>query len=355
MPVGVRATLAIADTHTGISGARLYGLPRAQSPLNDRARQALKVTTAMRALLLAIILFLTIIEFAWQQIGHFHVDVLRYGGIMLLMSGFLAGSFFYTRIRPDQSVASMLFGLGFMLGASASLNIINYFGLSIAGTRIDGLLAAWDRAIGVDWPALMRFAANHPQFNLILLFAYTLSIWQITVLFIFLGWRDRTFGVEQLCLAVIISGLVTVSFWIAFPSFGAITVYGLPPAIAAKLPLALDLDYARTLTYVFAHGPGSISPTTTRGLVGFPSFHTAEAVVATWYARRLKYVFYLFLAFNTLVIISTPMQGGHHVVDTIAGFFVAGFAIYVSGRIAAQFARKNEESNAVPALATLNT
>jgi hypothetical protein len=314
---------------------------------------SLKVVIAMRTLLIAILVLLVVVELAWQQIGHFHVDLLRYGAIMLLMSAFIAGSAFYSLVRSDQSIASMLFGLGFMLAAAASLNIINYFGLTIAGNRIDGLLADWDRAIGVDWPALMRFTSYHPKLNFVLLVAYSLSTWQIIVLIVCLGWRDRAFSVEQLCLAIIISGLVTVSFWIAFPSFGAITVYGLPPEIAARLPLALNLDYAHALTNLFAHGPGSVSPTTAKGLVGFPSFHTAEAIVATWYARRLKFLFYLFLAFNFIVIVSTPIQGGHHVVDTIAGFFVAGFAICVSHRIAAHLAHRREQKP-VSVLATVN-
>jgi membrane-associated phospholipid phosphatase len=306
----------------------------------------------MRALLLAIMVLLMMIALIWQQVGQFHVDFLRYGAIMLLMAAFMAGAIFYMRVRQDQSIASMLFGLGFMLGAATSLHVINYFGLTIAGSRIDGLLAEWDRAIGVDWPALMRFAASHRNFNFVILVAYSLSTWQIIVLMLCMGWRDRTFSVEQLCLAVIISGIVAVFFWIAFPSFGAITVYGLPPEIATKLPLALNLDYAHSLTALFAHGPGTISPTTTKGLVGFPSFHTAEAVVATWYARRLKFLFYVFLLFNVIVIVATPIQGGHHVVDTIAGVVVAAFAIFVSSTIAARLAQESEKEKQVSALVT---
>ena len=132
--------------------------------------------------------------------------------------------------------------------------------MTIAGPRIDNLLAAMDRAIGVDWPALMRFAADHPRFNMVLLTAYQLSVWQIMALVILLGWKDRDGTIEQLCLALITSGLITVGIWILYPSFGAITVYGLPKPIADRLPLSLNLDYAHALLYLQTHGPGYISP-----------------------------------------------------------------------------------------------
>jgi len=291
---------------------------------------------SIRTLLLIILVVLVAIEFAWQQIGHFSVDVRLYGAIMFLFLAFMAGAYFYDRVRKNSCISSLLFGLGFIFASAASLNIINYLGLTVAGSRVDDLLAAMDRAIGVDWPALMRFAAAHPRFNMILLVAYKLSVWQVTILLILLGWKDRNGTIEQLCLALITSGLITVGTWILFPSFGAITVYGLPQAVAERLPLSLNLDYARALLYLQAHGPGFISPATIKGLVGFPSFHTAQAIVVAWYARKLGVLFYPFMMFNILVVASTPIQGGHHVVDVIAGVAVAAFAIWLANRVASR-------------------
>jgi len=307
--------------------------------------------TPIRVLLLSILGVLAAIELAWQQIGHFNVDVRLYGAIMLLFLAFMSGAYFYERVRKDPCVSSLLFGLGFLFASAASLNIINYFGLTVTGPRIDNLLAAMDRAMGVDWLAMMGFAADHPRFNMALLIAYELSVWQITALIILLGWKDRDGTIEQLCLALITSGLITVGIWILYPSFGAITIYGLPRSIAERLPLSLNLDYARALLYLQAHGPGYISPGTVKGLVGFPSFHTAQAIIAIWYARRLKRFFYPFLAFNILVVASTPIQGGHHVVDVIGGLAVAAFAIWFASTAARRLIRARPGSPPVPAMA----
>jgi membrane-associated phospholipid phosphatase len=307
--------------------------------------------TSMRMLLLVILGVLAAIEFGWQQIGRFSVDVRLYGAILFLFVAFTTGAYFYDRVRKDPCVSSLLFGLGFIFASAASLNIINYFGLTVAGPRIDDILAAADRAIGVDWPALMRFAAAHPRFNMVLLIVYQLSVWQITALLILLGWKDRSGTIEQLCLALIAGGLCTVGIWILYPSFGAITVYGLPKIIADRLPLSLNLDYARALVGLQTHGPGFISPTTVKGLVGFPSFHTAQAIMATWYARKLAKIFYAFLLFNILVVASTPIQGGHHVVDVIGGFAVAALSIWLAGPVARRLMRATSNHEVRTALA----
>jgi membrane-associated phospholipid phosphatase len=307
--------------------------------------------TSMRILLLVILGVLTATELIWQQIGHFRVDVRLYGVIMLLFLAFMSGAYFYDRVRKDPCVSSLLFGLGFVFASAASLNIINYFGLTVAGPRIDDLLAAMDRTIGADWPALMRFAARHPWLNTILLIAYELSVWQITALLVLLGWKDRSGTIEQLCLALIVSGLITVGIWILYPSFGAITVYGLPRTIADRLPLSLNLEYARALLHLQTYGPGFISPATVKGLVGFPSFHTAQAVVAAWYARRLGMLFYPFLLFNILVVASTPIQGGHHVVDVIGGVAVAALAVWLANSMARRLMAAAPKGEALPALA----
>jgi membrane-associated phospholipid phosphatase len=136
------------------------------------------------------------------------------------------------------------------------------------------------------------------------------------------------------------------------PLFGAITVYGLPASVAGKLLISLDQNYANELLRLWANGPGLISPLTVKGLVGFPSFHTAQAVIVAWYARRLGILFYPFLVLNILVIISTPIQGGHHVVDVMGGFAVAAFAIWLTSGVTNRLMRAEPKNQAMPALVT---
>jgi len=53
--------------------------------------------------------------------------------------------------------------------------------------------------------------------------------------------------------------------------------------------------------------------------IGIP----AMAMLVVWYARELSTVRWFVLALNLVVLVATPIQGGHHVVDVLAGLGVA--------------------------------
>lgn len=309
------------------------------------------MSNPLRAILLSVLGTIVTVEIAWKTLGHFDVDMPSYGLLAGCGLAFLLSSAFYEHIRKDPSIGSMLFGLGFLLIFAASVNVISYFGLTIAGPRIDGPLAAVDRAMGVNWMGLMLFTTSHPALNFAFKFAYRLSIYETLFLMIWWGLSDHSRLTERLCLALVIGGAATVTVWLLTPSFGAFTVYTIPPTPALKIALALNADYANTLLHLWAHGPGHISPLTVKGLVGFPSFHAAQAIIATWYARKAKYLFVPFVAFNTVVILSTPIQGGHHVVDVIGGFGVAALAIWLATLISNRVMAVSAGKEAIPALA----
>jgi membrane-associated phospholipid phosphatase len=187
--------------------------------------------------------------------------------------------------------------------------------------------------------------------NSVLHFIYSLSAYEALALVIIWGRSDRTRLTEQLCLALGIGGVATVIIWTLAPSFGAFTTYSLPTTPDMKRAFALNSDYANLLLNLWAHGPGHISPLTVKGLVGFPSFHTAQALIVTWYARRTKFWFYPFLTFNAVVIVSTPIQGGHHVVDIFGGGAVAALAIWLTARIAKRVSVMQNKKEIEPALA----
>jgi membrane-associated phospholipid phosphatase len=64
-----------------------------------------------------------------------------------------------------------------------------------------------------------------------------------------------------------------------------------------------------------------------RGVVGFPSFHTVQALVLIWYARKLPFLRWIALTLNIAVVIATPIHGGHHLIDVFGGIVVAFAAI----------------------------
>jgi membrane-associated phospholipid phosphatase len=134
-------------------------------------------------------------------------------------------------------------------------------------------------------------------------------------------------------LAVACGAAISIAVLTIAPSFGAFSVYVLPADVSKHLVLALDGRYAQDLVNLLAHGPGHISPHDAKGLIGFPSYHAALAVIVTWYVRELPVLRWLLLGVNAFVLVATPIQGGHHVIDVVAGIGVAALSVFLANAV----------------------
>lgn len=325
-----------------------FGRPDCDLP--DSAR------TTLALLLTAIVSGLILLDALWSYAGHFDIDIRSYAIIAALLLPMVCGAIVYSRFRPDPLIGSTCTGAAFLLAFSSSCAVLSYLLSTVAGPRIDELLAQMDHAMGFDWVALMNFAADHSTMNALLKLSYISVMPQIMLLIFILGWSGRAADLYGLCLAIAAGALVCVSVWALFPSFGAFSVFNLPPSTAAKLGLALDGNYGRDLVALLKNGPGFITPLELRGVVGFPSFHTVQALALIWYARRLPFVRWIALAVNILVLIATPIQGGHHLIDILGGGVVALAAIALAdGIVRAARSRPRIERSGHAAAAALET
>ena len=284
----------------------------------------------LRPILLGYIVLLALLAIVWQRAGHFHFPASSFVFDLCLVLPLLGSAYFFQHVKQRDSFASLLFGLGFLLTMSLLSWPLSEFALTIAGPRIDYKLAAIDRALGFDWPAVMAWFAYHPHLNRALMVAYSCSAAQVTAAIFIVEFMRTAEKIDLVCLCIAISGTLTVAIWTLAPSFGAITVYFLPPEIAARLPLDLNLDYAHRMVAMLGRGPGNIETFDVNGLVGFPSFHAVEAVISTWSVRKWPKIFVVFIAFNAIAFVSMPVQGGHHFIDLIGGVAVAAVSIWAA-------------------------
>ena len=102
------------------------------------------------------------------------------------------------------------------------------------------------------------------------------------------------------------------------------------PFSSGDAVLALDPAYARELVRLLHDGPGLISPHDTKGLIGFPSYHAVLALLVMWFARDIKFLRWPALVLNIAVLLATPVQGGHHLIDVLAAFPLAAGAIFIT-------------------------
>jgi len=59
-----------------------------------------------------------------------------------------------------------------------------------------------------------------------------------------------------------------------------------------------------------------------RGVISFPSYHTAAAVLAIWAVWPVRFARWPMLILNVLMVASAPVEGAHYLVDIIGGALV---------------------------------
>lgn len=294
----------------------------------------------LNRVLLAMSVAIVLLDGIWLVAGHFSYDARNYGLLFLLMLPLATASAFYAAVRRDEVLSAVLACSAFLIVFPAGCALLSYLLVTIAGPRIDTMLAEMDRAMGFSWPALMSFIAQYPAANAVLKLAYLSVMPQSVVLVFALGFGRKIAELYRFSLALSLGAVVTLAVWTIAPSFGAFSVYTLPDAVAGKLGLALGFDYGRMLVQILKDGPGFISPRELRGIVGFPSYHTLQALVLMWYARGLPMLRWPAIALNMTVLAAIPIQGGHHLVDAFGGVAVTLLSIWLAARIVA-FAQKH--------------
>jgi PAP2 superfamily len=281
-------------------------------------------------LLLALTVALAAVDCIWAVLGHFSLDLAAYLKLALMSAGLMAGAAFYRWKRPEPQLAAMLFGAAFLCAFSAGASVLNYFLITVVGKPIDPVLVRADRMLGFDWYKVMVGMADHPYLNEVFFRIYNLVLPQMAILLVALAWSGHVGKVYRYCLAVAIGALIAIFIWAVMPSLGAKSLYTLPPEVMSRLTLSVTCEYGRDLLRLLHDGPGYITPADLRGLIAFPSYHGVLAILLIWYARPLRWLRWPFLAINTVVLISTPEQGGHHLVDVLAAFPVAALSIFLA-------------------------
>jgi membrane-associated phospholipid phosphatase len=130
-------------------------------------------------------------------------------------------------------------------------------------------------------------------------------------------------------------------FWTAAISLAITGVLsGIFPAAGALHHFRIGLEHAVHLHDFFALRDRTVTTfalSHMEGIVTFPSFHTVCAILLMYVFRGTR-IFIPVVWLNALLLLSTPIFGGHYLVDMVGGGVVALLAIY-----AANFARARLE------------
>ncbi len=178
----------------------------------------------------------------------------------------------------------------------------------------DPLLERADVSLGFHWLSWFTWIDQHPMVRLILPLAYYSMGLQALVLITFYAYVNGE-RVDEAIIAGMMAIVVIFPLQYVLPSIGAFAPHGMTSVV----------NFEEDILSMRSHAVLTVDAT--KGIVTFPSYHTALAVVLTNMARGHKRMFYPLLALNFVLMISVMSVGGHYLVDLISGFAVAFVAL----------------------------
>ena len=242
--------------------------------------------------------------------------------------------------RRDPQVMFVLGGTAQIVLITAVMTPLTYVAAAANLPMQDANLLAIDRALGFDWAGYVRYVDAHPALAAWLNYGYTMIRWPIFAIPVVLAAKHRFARIEEFTFAfgfaliatTIVSGLV--------PAIGVFQQIGLDPAVLKHIDPQPYLDQLRDLPPTRDGALRHLELLGLGGIVTFPSFHAASAALYAWALWPVKWMRPIVVLAFTAMLGATPINGGHYLIDMIAGIAVAVVAIFAAravGRVIAKW------------------
>ncbi len=257
----------------------------------------------------------------------------------------------YRKAVPDPKMLLMLTSIGQLIFIVTFMGPLTYVGGALNFPLQDQLFLAIDRALGIDPKALLEFFNARPDWTAWLEAGYGMIKWPLLGTPIILGMTGRLLRLQTFVMAFALALIATLVIAAFMPAIG--TYYGL--GIAASSMPNLDTHiYALQLHDIPALRDGSLRSLELfklAGIVSFPSFHAASALLYAWALWPVRGFGQFVSALCAMMLVATPVVGAHYFIDVLGGMAVAAAAIWISRRIAARLANHAAPSGQTAALA----
>lgn len=255
------------------------------------------------------------------------------------------------RRRGEATLSTIIIGTAQLIVFTATGAMLNYLLVPYSGPLMDGFFYRLDQAIGVDWPSLFAAIKTNAWLSPVLTTAYLSTLIQVALVVPLLGVLQRVPQLDHFLLALMLSLVVTIAVWTAFPSFGAAPHLYATGAMTEFPGAVLGADYARLMLALKSGAIRDFSLADAEGLIGFPSYHTVMALLTVYAVRGIRRLFLPVLVWNALVIVAVPVDGAHNVVDAIGGGLVAWVAIIAARRLLDRLPGSSRVASAAPTTA----
>lgn len=265
-----------------------------------------------------------------------------------------AGVAYYNAKAPHRQDPQVVFALG----ATAQIVLttmlavpLSYVAASFNFPLQDANLYAIDRALGIDGFGYLAFIDEYPVLASWLRSGYGMIKWPIFAIPIILAAANRFSRMQEFILAYALALTATIAISAFVPALGIFSM-GQGPGSYSSISAAAYMESLRDLPLVRDGSLRHLELLGLKGLVTFPSFHTASAVLYLWALWPVRWFRPIAIVANVLMIASCPIDGAHYFIDLAGGAAVAVLGIVtartISRRVAARIPANPPQPVAVP-------
>jgi membrane-associated phospholipid phosphatase len=239
----------------------------------------------------------------------------------------------YSFLKAEAADPKLVFWLGStaqVILVTAIVGPLSYVANAAGWPLQDQLLLSIDRAMGVDPEPIAAFVNDHPWLANCLESGYGFIKWPLLGVPIVLALTLRLIRLQQFILALNIALAVTIVISVFVPAIG--TYYGLNLS-PQRFPFVNTSVYASQLHAILSLRDGSLRQLELfklAGIVSFPSFHAASAVLYMWALWPVWGLRSAAVAVNVLMIAATPVIGAHYIIDVVGGVGLAAASILLT-------------------------
>ena len=266
---------------------------------------------------------LTAISF---NIAGLSVRVELSANMVVIISGYAFLTIYYRFIRQNAEVARALISFGQLATVILMGIMLTYAASTVPLPYRDAELYAIDRWLGFERETYMAFLRQNDSLRDVLSFAYMTMMQQTILVLLVTIFARRTDRLQAYIIAFAIAIIATAAIASFIPAANAMIYVDKVPTDLSTLPDG-GHSYFPTLEGLRNGTLRIIDFSHLEGLISFPSFHTANAILFVWALWPIRVLRIVLIPLNFLLIVATPLCGAHYVTDIAGGAAVAFGAI----------------------------
>jgi hypothetical protein len=219
--------------------------------------------------------------------------------------------------------------------------IATHAGLRADFPLIDDALARSDALLGFSAPWLIGAVSGHVQIVELLNFVYQtalMAVWVTAFALSFGKYRQRSW---ELAFSFVFGATVCGIVSVFYPAEGTFAHYHIAADIVAGLPKGAGTFYMPIFEAYRSGTATTIDFARLTGVVTFPSFHGAIAVMTAYALRDVRWLAPFAWIWAILVNISAIPMGGHYGVDLVVGDLLWGLSAWMMWTVARRAAQRN--------------